>query len=319
MPPSRGPSTWTGGTISGAAATTFTNDVAISGPNLKTLVGGRTLNLNGTTTWSGNTANNNNAIRFWNGATINNNGTFNDANAFASFIEHNVGGPHNFNNNGTYNKQSNTVTTVDLGVVFNNSGTLNVNAGTMRFSSGTQGPTGTVRVASGATFQHDAASTVGNMITAGNPGACRPYPHGHIDYDNANFGVGNAFNRRANVTVSGRGTPRLLAAGDVNQGLTGAASATATPQRAEIVIGNVHVGANHLHLQHQQHRHDRAGAARRDPERRQRRQHHRRAPVRQRRPVEQLGPGRARGIDLARRHDHRQQPPASMRRSPARR
>ena len=96
------------------------------------------LNLNGTTTWSGNTGANNNTIQFWNGATINNNGTFNDANAFASFIEHNVGGPHVFTNLGTYNKLSNTVTTVDLGVGFNNSGTLNLNAGTMRFVSGTK-------------------------------------------------------------------------------------------------------------------------------------------------------------------------------------
>src|SRR5678815_1911831 len=90
--------------------------------------------------------------RFWNGGTINNRGTFDDANAFASFIEHSVGGPHNFNNIGTYNKIANTITTVDLGVVFNNSGTLNLDAGTMRFVSGTQGPTGTVKVASGATF-----------------------------------------------------------------------------------------------------------------------------------------------------------------------
>ena len=323
----------------------------------------------GTTTWTGNTGANNNAIRFWNGATVNNNGTFNDANTFASFIEHSVGGPHNFNNIGTYNKRrtrsrrsisaspsttparstsrparsgpraaaassgcstspparcstsgtatarsndvttsgagtfaissdlvgadavvtinggthttpfaaerqhpgrrrshfrarspgpaadlrrgerrrstndvddlgrrtprpsspgasqsrtarrpgaatpattttrsasgtaprstttapsttptrsrrsssttsaarttsttsapttssSNTITTVDLGVGFNNSGTLNLNAGTMRFVSGTQGPTGTIRVASGATYQHDVASSAGRM------------------------------------------------------------------------------------------------------------------------------------------------------------
>ena len=159
--------TWTGGAILGAGTTNFAHDVTISGVNTKVVAGGRVLNLNGTTNWSGNTAANNNAIQFWNGATINNNGTFNDANPFASFIEHNVGGPHNFNNVGTYNKLSNTVTTVDLGVGFNNSGTLNIDAGTMRFVSGTQGPTGTVNVASGATYQHDANSTMGTLHTAG--------------------------------------------------------------------------------------------------------------------------------------------------------
>ena len=127
--------------------------MAISGPNLKVLVGGRTLNLEGTTTWSGNTGNNNNAIRFWNGATINNNGTFNDSNAFNSFIEHNVGGPHNFNNVGTYNKTENTVTSFDLGVNFNNTaaGKVNVNAGTITVANAFDNQ-GTITVATGATF-----------------------------------------------------------------------------------------------------------------------------------------------------------------------
>jgi hypothetical protein len=144
----QGPATWTGGTFSGTAVTTFANDVTISGPNTKVIVGGGTVNLEKTTTWSGNTAANNNAIQFWNGATINNHGTFNDANSFASFIEHNNGGPHNFNNIGTYNKLANTITTVDLGVPFNNSGVVNVNAGSLRPSGGTS--TGIFNVAPGA-------------------------------------------------------------------------------------------------------------------------------------------------------------------------
>ena len=103
--------------------------MTISGANTKVISAGGVVNLKATTTWTGNTAANNNAIQFWNGGTINNNGTFNDANAFASFIEHNVGGPHNFNNIGTYNKLSNTITTVDIGVAFNNTGMVNLNAG----------------------------------------------------------------------------------------------------------------------------------------------------------------------------------------------
>jgi hypothetical protein len=240
----QGPVSWTGGTIAGAANTTFTNNVSITGPNLKALLV-RTLNLGATTTWSGNTADNNNAIRFWDGATINNNGTFNDTNQFASFIEHNVGGPHNFNNNGTYNKKANTLTTVDLGVVFNNAGTLNIDAGTMRFFSGTKGPTGTVKVASGATFQEDAASTVGNLITAGTEVLGTQTLTVHLDYDNANFGVGNAFNRRANVNVTAGGpAQRLLAAGDANQGVTGIGITNGVTTNPVLTIGNVHVGAN---------------------------------------------------------------------------
>jgi len=39
---------------------------------------------------------------------------------------------------------------------------------------------------------------------------------------NTNFGTGNAFNNRANVSVSGTGN-RILAGGNVAQAITGAA------------------------------------------------------------------------------------------------
>ena len=235
------PVTWTGGSISGVGTTTFANDVSISGPGVKTVFGGRVLNLQGSTTWSGNTAANNGQIQFWNGGTINNNGTFTEANAFDSFIEHVVGGPHAFNNVGTYNKSSNTLTTVDFGVVFNNSGTLNLNAGTMRFVSGTQGPAGTVRLASGATYQHDANSTMGTLTDAGTLNLGANTLTIFKDYDNANFGTGNAFNRRANVVVSGAGN-RLLAGGDANQAITGANVTNGSTGAPTLLIGNVHVG-----------------------------------------------------------------------------
>jgi len=234
--------TWTGGTINGPGTTTFANDVTISGLNTKAVANARVLNLEGTTTWTGNTAANNNSIQFTNGATINNHGTFNDANPFASFIEHNVGGPHNFNNLGTYNKLANTVTTVDFGVVFNNSGTLNIDAGTMHFASGTQGPTGTVKVASGATYQHDANSTMGTLLTAGTLNLGLNTLTISRDYDNAAFGSGNAFNRRANVVTSGAGN-RLVAAGDANQGISGATVANGNTATPTLLIGNVHVGS----------------------------------------------------------------------------
>ena len=236
------PVTWTGGTINGPGTTTFANDVSISGAAGKTVVNSRTLNLDGTTTWSGNTGANNNAIRFWNGATVVNRGTFNDANAFASFLEHVVGGPNIFNNVGTYNKLANTVTTVDLGVGFNNSGTVNIDAGTMRFVSGTQGPTGTFRVASGATYQHDANSTMGTLRTAGTLNLGVNTLTISNDYDNANFGSGNAFNRRANVVTSGSGN-RLVAGGDANQGIAGATVTNGTTATPTLLIGNVHVGS----------------------------------------------------------------------------
>jgi hypothetical protein len=123
--------------------------------------------LNGTTTWSGNTGDNNNAIRFWAGATLNNNGTFNDSNTHASFIEHNTGGPHVFNNIGTYNKTEATTTTFDLGISLNNTGTMNVEKGTIAVSSGMTN-NGLINVALDATFRGNNATFVNAGTFAGN-------------------------------------------------------------------------------------------------------------------------------------------------------
>lgn len=65
----------------------------------------------------------------------------------------------------------------------------------------------------------------------------------HVDYDNPNFGTGDAFNRRAGVVVSGTGN-RLIAAGDANQGIGGAGVTGGITNMPSLVIGNVHVGAN---------------------------------------------------------------------------
>ena len=74
-----GPATWTGGTITGAGTTIFDNTLAISGNTGKSISGTRIIDLNGTTTWGGNTGNLGNGI-FFNNGTINNAGTFNDTN-----------------------------------------------------------------------------------------------------------------------------------------------------------------------------------------------------------------------------------------------
>ncbi|HEU4855618.1 MAG TPA: hypothetical protein VFS89_10130, partial [Nitrosospira sp.] len=72
-----GLSSWTGGSISGAASTTFNDTLDIIGNNGKGISGTRVINLNDTTTWGGNTGNSGNTLFFSNG-TINNAGTFND-------------------------------------------------------------------------------------------------------------------------------------------------------------------------------------------------------------------------------------------------
>ena len=148
-----GPATWTGGTIQGAATTQFDNTLAISGAGNQDIEDGRVINATGTTTWSGNTENGNNHITFSVG-TINNSGTWNDANVFNSFLDH-FTGTNAFNNSGTYNKLNNTLTLVE--VAFNNTGVVNVDAGTMQLT-GNGGHTGSWNVDNGATLEFGAGT-----------------------------------------------------------------------------------------------------------------------------------------------------------------
>ena len=115
----------------------------------------------------------------------------------------------------------------------------------MRFTTnGTQG-TGTLRT-SGGILEIQGASTTGNLFHNTNTANSLILGANTItvgsDYDNANFGVGNAFNRRANVSTTGTGA-RLLAGGDANQGLSGAGIVNGNTTSPSIVVGNVHVGA----------------------------------------------------------------------------
>ncbi|MBI5618054.1 MAG: choice-of-anchor D domain-containing protein [Gammaproteobacteria bacterium] len=131
---------------------------------------------------------------------------------------------------------------------FDNHGVIEVAGGTLSFvsASSLQG-TGTLRLgALGAADLSHGNSSVGTLEHAGaadslNLGARTLSVVD--DYLNAAFGSGNAFDRRAHVVTTGTGN-RLLAAGDVNQAVSGdgvSDGATVTPG---LVIGNVHVGAN---------------------------------------------------------------------------
>ena len=93
-------------------------------------------------------------------ATLTNAGSFTDANTFDSTIS---GGT--FNNSGTFNKQSNTTTSIST--VFNNTGTVNVNAGTMLMQSGGTS-TGMFNIAEGAKVEfRNGTHTLNNVTTSG--------------------------------------------------------------------------------------------------------------------------------------------------------
>ncbi len=133
-----------------------------------------------------------------------------------------------------------------------------------------------------------ATSTTGKLINNANLALGTNNVTVSADYSNANFGTGNAFNKHAGVT----GTGQILASGNAAQAVTGATVTNGTSGTPTLTIGNVRVGGTTLQLPGREQRHDRAGDPRRDPDVGQRRQHHRRAAVGQRRHGGQLRPGR---------------------------
>jgi hypothetical protein len=165
---------WTGGTQSGTGITNVNGALKISGDGNKFLTGGRTLNTSGTTTWSGNTNVTTNLNSISLGGNINNSGEWIDQNALSTAITIFSGVGNTFNNSGIYRKiapNSSAITTI--GVFFNNTGTVDVAAGTLEFSNGYTQTAGTTQLNGGAIatsnpLQIQGGSVVGFGTITGN-------------------------------------------------------------------------------------------------------------------------------------------------------
>jgi hypothetical protein len=124
------------------------------------------------------------------------------------------------------------------GGTINNSGTLNVTGGAFGNATTTFNQSGTSSVSNGAT------NSVGNLNVNGgtlNLATASDKLSVNKDYNNANFGTGNSFNRLANVTGSGA----IIAAGDAKQGLTGnIVGGGTTNGNATLLALNTHVGVS---------------------------------------------------------------------------
>lgn len=123
-----GDTTFTGGTIGGSGTLNANGHITISGTNTKTLAGGHIVNAGSSTTWSGG------QINAESGAVFNNNGTF-TTNFGGNFSPSGGAEPH-FNNAGMFikNGAAETTTFVSGGygwAHFNNTGTVQVNNGTL--------------------------------------------------------------------------------------------------------------------------------------------------------------------------------------------
>ena len=160
-----------------------------------------------------------------------------------------------------------------------NNGILSASAGTLAISPKVYG-TGTIQTSGTGVVTLGGASSVGNLINNGSSANALTLGANNItvssDYQNANFGVGNAFNKLADVSTTGG---QILASGNVATAMTGTTVTNGTSPTATLTIGNVHVGDNGLELPGREHRHERPGDPRSGADFRQRRRDLRPEPV----------------------------------------
>ena len=117
-----------------------------------------------------------------------------------------------------------------------NHGLVRASGGNLLAGGGIDGQSGTIQVDPGATLTLAANSDGDFLINNGTLALGSVNLTVAQDYTNANFGTGNTFNARTNVT----GTGQILAAGDSAQAITG--QVTGAGPNVTMTFGNVHVG-----------------------------------------------------------------------------
>ena len=116
-------------------------------------------------------------------------------------------------------------------------GATTVTGGTLALLGSTQSPS--FSVASGAALDLRTSVSTGTLDQGGSLLLGANNLTITQDYRNANFGVGNAFNRRAGVT----GTAQIRAAGTTQQVLAGTAVSGGTTATPTLTLGNLRVGS----------------------------------------------------------------------------
>jgi hypothetical protein len=203
------------------------------------LSGNGAVAVSGLTTLNGATINTGGAIAANGGVNLTANSTLNRSLTVASNTtfdvkgDFGVSGAGSITNSGTFQKSVGTGTST-IGTTFTNNGTVTAKSGTLAFSNGVQGGTlqtngGSLTLGGNSTAQ---ALSIGTGSGTLNLGANKITVSG--DYNNANFGTGNGFDRHANVTGTGAinaaGSAPLtyqqISAGDVKNMTTGNVTAS---------------------------------------------------------------------------------------------
>ncbi len=212
---------WSGGVMTGAAATTVNGTFNLSG--LVGINGNRTLTNASTANW---TAGVNQGMWTGTGSVINNNGTW-DAQVNGGAIVNQYGGVTTFNNSGTFKKSAGTGSTL-MNIPFVNTGTVDVQSGTISLGGGgsntnaltVSAASSTLRFAAG-TFDLNAGTTFSG------PGTISLNSTGTVNVNTAiSFPAGTTFHF-ANGTLAGTGAVTTNGTFNWSGGLmTGAATTT---------------------------------------------------------------------------------------------
>ncbi len=158
---------WTGGTMQGAGATNLAAGASLNiASTSDTYLNGRTLNNAGTATWTGT-----GYVNADNGAVFNNlaGATFDvQNNAFFGAYCCSVSGA-TFNNAGTFRKSAGSgTTTFGVNIAFNNTGTVNVQTGTLNFTGGATFNDGSMFTGAGLTRMTGGTFTLSGNISSQN-------------------------------------------------------------------------------------------------------------------------------------------------------
>jgi len=192
-----GLTTWTGGAMTGAGTTNTNGGITFSGSLVKDLTASRTLNTAGTTTLTGI-----GPVRAGSGAVINNSGTW-DCQSDINAISNPFGGMSAFNNSGTFKKSAGAGATA-VSIPFNNSLTVDVQAGTLSLSGG-----GT----SSGTFTGSATLQFGGGTSDLQAASSISIPTVVVSAGTVN--LGGSYNATSATTVSG-GTANFSPTGTVS-------------------------------------------------------------------------------------------------------
>jgi len=174
--------TWTGGELRNAGVTQADGGVSFSGAGNMVLFNGHSLRLGDDSSWSSGT------LQFHAGAAITNESGNTFTNSFDGNLAITLSGTGGLNNEGTFTKSGGTgVTNFGGGVFLNNTGTVNVNSGTLQLTGGGTS-TGTWNVAGGSMLNFANSHTLNAGTSVGGLGIVR-FSAGTTNFNAGSYAV----------------------------------------------------------------------------------------------------------------------------------